>query len=205
MREVAHLVAVSDPDARAAVIGRHLARLEAQLGQTRSAIVSLRRLLQPAGAPLEVRRTHSAAATVAAVRAVVDLEDVLAWYDQAMGEIDAALRSVGAVPSGPPGGLYDDTLFTEERFHALVYVPVDDPPVQGTVVPFVIPAADLASTMHVGAHDDIDVTYAALGSYLSSHALQVAGPVREIYHVGPRDTDDSARWRTEIGRACAPS
>jgi hypothetical protein len=23
--------------------------------------------------------------------------------------------------------------------------------------------------------------------------------VREIYHIGPRDTDDSSRWRTEIG------
>ena len=30
-------------------------------------------------------------------------------------------------------------------------------------------------------------------------ALQVAGPIHEIYHVGPRDTDDSSRWRTEIG------
>lgn len=27
----------------------------------------------------------------------------------------------------------------------------------------------------------------------------VAGPVRETYLVGPRDTDDPAAWRTEIG------
>jgi len=53
--------------------------------------------------------------------------------------------------------------------------------------------------VHVGGHDDIDVTYGALGTYVKQHALEVAGPVREIYHVGPRDTADSAGWRTEIG------
>jgi hypothetical protein len=31
------------------------------------------------------------------------------------------------------------------------------------------------------------------------NALGVAGPVRETYLVGPRDTDDPAAWRTEIG------
>jgi GyrI-like small molecule binding domain len=55
------------------------------------------------------------------------------------------------------------------------------------------------TTVHAGPHDDIDVTYAALASYVSEQALQVAGPVREIYHVGPRDTDDRSAWRTEIG------
>ncbi|MGO8961509.1 MAG: GyrI-like domain-containing protein [Streptosporangiaceae bacterium] len=62
-----------------------------------------------------------------------------------------------------------------------------------------IPAADLATTVHVGAHDNIDVTYAALGTYVSEHALEVAGPLREIYRVGPADTGDSGAWRTEIG------
>jgi hypothetical protein len=33
----------------------------------------------------------------------------------------------------------------------------------------------------------------------------VAGPVRENYLVGPRDTGDAASWRTEIGcRSSAP-
>ena len=31
------------------------------------------------------------------------------------------------------------------------------------------------------------------------NALSVAGPVRERYLVGPRDTDDRDAWRTEIG------
>jgi DNA-binding transcriptional MerR regulator len=199
VREVGELVAVTDPDARAALIAHHLERLEAQLDQTRAAAVALRRLLQPDPAPLEVHRRRTEAATVAAVRDVVDLSDVLAWYDSAMSELDAVLGAVGTVRTGPPGGLYDNELFTEERGAMVAYIPVADPPSHGAVTPLIIPAIDLATTIHTGPHDDIDVTYAALGTYVSQQALQIAGPVREIYHAGPRDTDDSSAWRTEIG------
>ena len=81
----------------------------------------------------------------------------------------------------------------------VVYIPVDRPPTRGRVGPLDVHATDLATTMHCGRHDDIDVTYAALGTYVSQQALPVSGPVHEIYHVGPRDTDDSSAWRTEIG------
>jgi DNA-binding transcriptional MerR regulator len=199
VREVGALVAVTDPDARAALITQHLERLETQLGQTRAAVISLRRLLQPDPAPLEVHRRRAEAATVAAVRDVVDLSDVLAWYNTAMSELDAVLGAAGAIRTGPPGGLYENELFTEERGAIAVYIPVADPPSRGAVAPLTIPASDLATTIHIGPHDDIDVTYAALGTYVSQQALQVAGPVREIYHIGPRDTEDSSEWRTEIG------
>jgi DNA-binding transcriptional MerR regulator/effector-binding domain-containing protein len=199
VREVGELVAVTDPGARAALVAQHLERLETQLDQTRAAVVSLRRLLQPCPAPLAVRQYRSEATTVAAVRGVVDLGGVLTWYDAAMDELGTALAAVGAVPAGPPGGLYDDELFTHERGTMVVYVPVADPPARGRVRPLAVPATDLATTIHAGPHDDIDVTYAALGTYAREQALQVTGPVREIYHVGPRDTGDSSAWRTEIG------
>jgi effector-binding domain-containing protein len=80
-----------------------------------------------------------------------------------------------------------------------VYVPVADPPAVGRVRPFTVPAAELAITVHHGPHDDIDVSYGQLGTYVTEHALAVAGPVRETYLTGPRDTADSAAWRTEIG------
>jgi DNA-binding transcriptional MerR regulator len=197
VREVGQLVANTDPDARAALIARHLERLEAQLDGTRAAVVSLRRLLQPEPPLVHHRRTE--ATMVAAVRDVVDRGDVLEWYADAMRELDGAVLAAGAVRTGPAGGLYDNELFTEERGTMIVYLPVTDPPSHGRVTPFVIPASDLATTIHVGPHDDIDVTYGALGAYVSQHAMPVAGPVSEIYHVGPRDTDDTTQWRTEIG------
>ena len=198
VREIGELVAVSDPAARSALIAQRLERLEHELDETRAAVVALRRLLRPDPPPLEVQHRRVETTTVAAVTAMVDLGDVLAWYDRATGELDRAVSAAGAVPTGPPGGLYDNELFTEERGRVVVYRPVDLPPARGAVHPLEIPAADLATSVHRGPHDDIDVTYAALGTYLSEQALQVAGPVREIYHVGPRDSDDPSTWRTEI-------
>ena len=62
-----------------------------------------------------------------------------------------------------------------------------------------LPAVELAVTTHVGEHDDIDVTYGELGAWVVRNTLVVAGPVRETYVVGPRDTAEPAAWRTEIG------
>lgn len=199
LREVHELLAVADPDARAAVIAKHLQRVEHQLDETKAAVVALRRLLDPAPGPLQVERRRTEATTVAAVRGVVDHRDILQWYGDAMRELDRVLANAGKAPLGPPGGLYDNALFSDERGAMVVYIPVVDPPASSTVEPFVIPAAELTTTVHVGTHDDIDVTYGALGTYVKQQALEVAGPVREIYHVGPRDTTDSSQWRTEIG------
>jgi DNA-binding transcriptional MerR regulator/effector-binding domain-containing protein len=199
VREVSELLSVVDPEARSALIAQHLQRLEAQLEQTRAAVSSLRRLLQPDPTPLQVYRRRSEPAPVAAVRGVVDLEEILSWYDGAMRELHGVLTARGVPPTGPPGGLYDNELFTHERGGVIVYVPVDEPPTQDPVEPFVLPAVDLVTTIHTGPHDDIDVTYASLGTYVSQQALQIEGPIREIYHVGPRDSDDSSAWRTEIG------
>jgi effector-binding domain-containing protein len=63
----------------------------------------------------------------------------------------------------------------------------------------VLPAVELAVTTDVGEHDDIDVSYGELGSWVVANALAVAGPIRETYLAGPRDTPDPAAWRTEIG------
>ena len=73
----------------------------------------------------------------------MNLGDVLGWYDAAMSELETVLSSVGTVPIGPPGGLYDNELFTEERGMMVVYMPVDVPPTRGRVEPFDVHATDL--------------------------------------------------------------
>src|SRR5262249_4303587 len=95
VREVSELMSVVDPDARTALIAQHLQRLEAQLEQTRAAVTSLRRLLQPDRTPLQVYRRRSEPAPVAAVRGVVGLEEILSWYDGAMCELDSVLTARG--------------------------------------------------------------------------------------------------------------
>ena len=81
----------------------------------------------------------------------------------------------------------------------MVYVPVASPPSRGQVRPFTVPAAELAITVHHGPHDDIDVSYGQLGTYVTEHEIAISGQVYERYLVGPPDIEDRAAWKTEIG------
>ncbi|MGY1747813.1 MerR family transcriptional regulator [Modestobacter sp. SYSU DS0511] len=193
--DVQRILRSPDPRTRAGLVADHLQRLESELERTRSAVASLRRLLRPEPPPLEVELRAVPATTVAAVEDDVAHEEVLAWYAGAMAELDAVVHE----PTGVPGGLYDNALFEEGHGHVLVYRPASDPPRSGRVHPVTLPAAELAVTTHAGEHDDIDVTYGELGAWVVANALAVAGPVRETYLVGPRDTADPSAWRTEIG------
>lgn len=206
---VRRILASPDPTDRAALVAAHLRDLEAELARTRAAVASLRRLLEPTPPPLAVELRAVPATTVAAVEGEVAHDDLLAWYAGAMAELDAALRTgqdtghdtghdTGPT-AGPPGGAFDNALFEVGRGHALVHRPTTRPPRRGRVHPVLLPAVELAVTVHAGPHDDIDVTYGELGAWVVANALAVAGPVRETYLVGPRDTADPAAWRTEIG------
>ncbi|GAA3268742.1 MerR family transcriptional regulator [Dactylosporangium vinaceum] len=196
LSDVQAILRTADPSGRAALVADHLQRLEAQLDRTRSAVTALRRLLRPDPTPLEVKLRAEPARTVAAVTAEVGHDDVGAWFAGAMAELEAA---VGDAATGPPGGHYENSLFEQGRGQVLVYLPTAAPPRTGRVHPVTLPAAELAVTTHVGEHDDADVTYGELGTWVVANAMSVAGPVREVYRVGPRDTGDPAAWRTEIG------
>jgi DNA-binding transcriptional MerR regulator len=193
--DVRRILRSPDPGARAALVSDHLQRLESELDRTRAAVASLRRLLRPEPAPLDVELRAVPATTVAAVEDDVAHDHVLDWYAGAMAELDAVVRE----PNGPPGGLYDNALFETGRGHLLVYRSTAEPPHRGRVHPVTLPAVELAVTTHVGEHDDIEVTYGELGAWVVANALAVAGPVREVYLVGPRNTAEPPAWRTEIG------
>lgn len=197
LAEVGEILATEDPLARAELIAGHLERLETQLDRTRAAVTSLRQLLRPDVEQLAVRLRTLPARTVAGISGTVDHGSVLAWYDAAMAELDAAVTSQQA--SGPPGGRYANDLFTAGRGDVLVYRPVAAPPTHGRVAPVVLPPVELATTVHHGSHDDIDVTYGRLGAWVVEHALAVDGPIYETYHVGPRNDPQPSAWRTEIG------
>lgn len=195
LAEVQRIVRSPEPAARAELLGGHLQRLEQDLERTRAAVASLRRLLHPQPAGVDVALREVPATRVAAVEGEVALDDVLHWYAGAMAEIDAVVPP----GDGAPGGLYDNALFETGRGRVLVYRPVAEAPHLGRVHPVTLPAVELAVAVHVGEHHDIDVTYGELGAWVVQHALAVAGPVRETYLVGPRDTADVDVWRTEIG------
>jgi DNA-binding transcriptional MerR regulator len=194
LSEIHDILLSPDPSTRAAIVAEHVGRLESELERKRAAVVALRRLLSPQPAPVDVALRAVPPMKVAAVADQVALESVLSWYAGAAAELEASVVE----PSGPPGGMYDDELFQNGHGHVVVYLPTPRPPRTGRVQPLTLPAAELAVATHHGPHDDIDVTYGELGTWVLDNALSVTGPVRETYLIGPRDTDDPSAWRTEI-------
>jgi DNA-binding transcriptional MerR regulator len=198
--EIHAVLDAPDLRTRNRLISAHLARLEQGLARTQSAVASLRDLLaDPAAvAPIEHRRVE--ATMVAAITAVVDLSDLLPWYEGALGELRATLAAQGVASAGPAGGLYASDLFAEERGEATIFVPAAAEVRQlGRVTTLIVPATELAVILHPGSHAEVDRAYGALGAYVTDHALQVDGPIREYYLVSRADTADESRWRTEIG------
>ena len=192
------VLAAPDAADRNALIAAHLDRLEKQLADTYAAVDSLRNLLKQ---PAEVAVTHRTVppAAVAGIAQTVGREDILSWWQGALGELHATVRAQGLRPAGPAGGLFASELFTRDRGDATIFVPVAaDVRAVGRVTPLVIPAAELAVATHRGSLDDIDVTYGGLGSYVTAHEIGVDGPLREYYLAGEHDTRDQDQWRTEI-------
>jgi DNA-binding transcriptional MerR regulator/effector-binding domain-containing protein len=198
--DVKAVLAAPDAAARNALIAAHLGRLEAELAQTRAAVESLRNLLAPPGGTAAIEHRSVPAAAAAAIGAVVDRADLLAWWQGALGELQAAVRAQGLPATGPAGGVFASGLFQSDRGQATVFIPVRGPvrPI-GRVTSAVIPAAELAIISHHGSLADADLSYAKLGSYAITHEISIDGPLREYYLRSAGDTPDEADWRTEIG------
>jgi DNA-binding transcriptional MerR regulator len=198
--DVKAVLAAPDAAARNTLIAAHLDRLEAELAQTRAAVESLRDLLQPPGGVTAIEHRSVPATAVAAIVAVVDRADALAWWQGALGELRATVRAQHLRTAGPTGGVFASELFQHDRGQATVFVPVEGVvrPI-GRVTPLVVPAAELAVISHQGSLDDADLSYAKLGSYTATHEISIDGPLREYYLRGADDTPDEAEWRTEIG------
>ncbi len=198
--DIRAVLGAPDQTTRSQLIAAHLTRLEETLAETQHAVASLRELLEHPSLPAVIEHRRIPPTPTAAITATVEVGDLPAWYQGAMGEIQGTLSAQGIDASGPPGGIYADELFTEERGDATLFFPVTGEvrPV-GRVGPVWVPGAELAVIVHNGSHDDVDRSYGALAAYVSDHAIAVEGLIREYYVVGPPDTDDETAWRTEIG------
>lgn len=201
LEEIRDTITAPDLATRNKQIAQHLERLEEELGRTRRAVAGLRSLLATGGAPDGIALREVPAARAAVVSGVVDLDDPLtpAWFQGALGELYATLEAQHVAAAGCPGGVYPDDLFTRHRGEATLFVPCDAElsPV-GRVRPATVPAGEFAVIEHHGSTQEIDRSYGALAAYVAEHALAVQGPMREYYVVGPRDTPDSSRWRTQV-------
>ena len=200
LEQIAAVLQAPDLQTRNAVIATHLAHLEQELAHTQAAVASLQALLAGPPTPLTITLRREAALQTAVVAEVVALADLSPWLAGAMGELVATLAAQGVAAAGPPGAIIATDLFAAERGAFTLFVPSLTPirPV-GRVQPRLLPAVELATTVHAGSHAEIDRTYGALATYVTERALGIDLPIRERYLVGRQDTPDASAWRTEIG------
>jgi DNA-binding transcriptional MerR regulator len=200
LEEIGEVLATADPRTRNGLIASHLARLEQELAETQVAVASLRELLEAPPSPLVIEYRREGPIQAAVIAEVVGLEDLGPWFQGAIGELYATVTGQEVPIAGPPGSVVANDFFSDERGEMTIFLPSSAPvrPI-GRVVPRELPAVELATTIHVGPHTDIDRAYGSLATYVSEHALAVDGPIRERYLVGRHDTPDEGAWRTEIG------
>lgn len=189
---IRRLLAAAAPADRDAVLAEHLRRMEGELDRTREIVSSLRELLAPAAA-LTVEYRTLPALDVLAVRDQVGRETIEDWCRAAFGRLHGSLR--GSAPAGSGGATYAEEFFTDGSGDVLAYLPVrPDAPVESVR----LPGGRFAVALHSGPYSTLDRTYAALGAHVAEHAAVAAGPVREIYLVGPHHTDDATAHRTQV-------
>jgi DNA-binding transcriptional MerR regulator len=194
------VLAAKGAAARNAIIAAHLDHLETELARTREAVSSLRNLIDRPDTRLPIEHRTVPATPAIGIRDVVDRPDLLPWWQGALGELHAMVRAQRLNPAGPSGGLYASEIFQHDRGEATVFIPVDGAvrPI-GRVAPIVVPAAELAVVTHHGSLDGADITYGALGSYVTRYELSVDGPLREYYLRSAQDYHDPGEWQTQIG------
>ncbi|MEV4454128.1 helix-turn-helix domain-containing protein, partial [Streptomyces mirabilis] len=97
------VLAAEDVSTRNELISAHLARLEDRLEQARSAVESLRELLaRPKhGSTIEYRTVREQPAI--GIREVVDRQDVVSWWQGALGELHGFATARGLRCTGPMG------------------------------------------------------------------------------------------------------
>jgi DNA-binding transcriptional MerR regulator len=202
LEDIGAVLAAPDVATRNRLIAAHLLRLEATLERTQAAALSLRNLLEAPTADVPADLTHRSVpgSPAAAITSTIEVSEAQAWFEGAIGELRAALAGGRIEALGPAGGIFADSLFTEERGEATVFIPCGTAfrPV-GRIGRMFVPPAELAIITHPGSHADIDRSYGALAAYVAEHALGVEGPIREYYLVDRHDTDEETRWRTEVG------
>jgi len=200
LAQIGELLNTADPATRSELIAAHLARLEHQLVETQSAVSSLRSLLEGSTSTPPISHRSDPSIRTAAIAESIELADLSAWFQGAIGEIHVTLAAQHIPPGGPAGSVVSDRFFTDESGEIIVFVPSTTAirPV-GRVVNLVLPPVELAVIVHNGSHADIDRAYGALAAHVAERALSVDGPIRERYLVGGHDTDDEQEWRTEIG------
>lgn len=203
--QVRRIVAARDPEVTRSLLAEHTARMQARLDEVTRIVAELHDTAThpEANTPIHVRE-QPAVATLRLQGRVTEAT-FAKFLDHAYAELDRVVGLLGVAPAGPPGALYGAEIPDDIDEEVEAFVPVgvalgagDLPRDAGSVEPGEVPAARVAVATHAGPYDSLSETYRRLGAWVAEHATTAHERVREIYVVSFGQTDDPARFRTEI-------
>lgn len=193
---IRHVVTAPDVSARNEAILAHLARMQRQLAATQATVASLQALLdRPVEAPPVAYRSLPPAPALA-ITEQVRMEAIGDWWSAAFDELHGVLERQRVPAAGVYGALYAREFFEDEVGSIVAFVPVDgEVAAAGRAAPFTVPGAELVVALHEGSFNELDRTYAALGTYVAEREIGVDGPIREHYlAVGADDGRIEVCW-----------
>ena len=181
-----HIRAVLDaPDiaARNRAIVDHLQRMRQQLERTQLTVASLQALLAETRPPGSVEHRLVERLSVLAISDTVEFDDCGGWLERALAELHELAAARGVVATGPDGALYHEEFFHDGAGTVTAFMPIADSvdELDGRATPLELPAGEFAVMVHEGSFDELDQTYGELGTYVTEHAIGLAGPIREHY------------------------
>jgi DNA-binding transcriptional MerR regulator len=185
------------------VLTEHSAVLEERIAATQRAVDELYAALEAPALQTAVYRRHEPARTVLTLPGTVTESEWMPFLERARILLDDTATGLGAVVDGPFGACYPPML-DDDAQDVLAFVTVDSAPLLSAtmrsdgVAVGELPATDVAVLEHRGDYDDLEDAYRELGSWVATHGQPTDLPVRELYLVGPLDTDDPSNYRTEI-------
>ena len=198
LEQVKVVLTATDPTVRDEVISDHLRSMERQLEQTKTAVASLRRLLEDGGSPspdVAFRTLTSASALLVSAR--VAWADLAEWLRDTLVDLGREIGPDAELRGGPDGALYSAEFFESHIGEVTAFIPlsasagrVGDP----------LPEGPVAVAVHRGSFGEIDRTYTALGSYVAEQGLtsHARTSIRENYLVGPFTTKNEHGLVTEV-------
>jgi len=175
--DVRAVIEAPDVEARNAAISAHLRRMEGELEQTRVTVKSLRLLLDETPPPkIAVDYRVDGPAVALAIHAEIPHDDMFPWLDEAFAELHSAIASRSDVDAA----LFSGELMEDEFGEIVALVPGSGKEA-GRVRSLELPRVEYAVAVHAGPLEEVDRTYAALGSVVAERAIGVQGPLRENY------------------------
>lgn len=205
LSEIKDLVGSEDLESTQALLRRHETRLQQRLAALARAIERLEKALGPDCAlppgrvvlQTEEPRLVISRRTFAHVSAT-DVIEYNAALEEAVTLLEARLAACGQHALGREIVLHHNQTAWYEGLDIEVCIPL--PRCASLVVDdsWVLPAATVASTRHLGPWSEVWASYASLLAWIDREGYEACGPFRATYLVDERDTRDSNRYAADI-------